>query len=135
MKNFFSGIPRPILKRAEQFLHEALDEQEKSPSQVDAVKKKVSPCQFVRTLERECISLSEIINWAKSHYPENSDASFIIMKDTSDNLDFDFLLYLFFSKENKPLLGEQFSSLKIYAKKLDDKLLETFDNNDIIEFE
>ena len=57
------------------------------------------------------------------------------MKDNSDNLDYDFVLYLLYLKDNKPLLGNQTNSMAVYSRKMDDSLKETFNDSDIIEFE
>ena len=57
------------------------------------------------------------------------------MKDNSDNLDYDFVLYLLYLKDNKPLLGNQNNSMAVYSRKMDDSLKETFNDSDIIEFE
>lgn len=135
MANFLSNIPKPLLKKASKLLQEAIEETE-NKSGCSSSKKTLSAQCLSRIIYREEISMNEIINWAKAHYPTDIDgATFIVVKDNSDNLDYDFLLYLLYVQENTPLLGENYSSMAIYSKKIDETLSETFGNNDIIEFE
>ncbi len=133
-KSFLSELPKPLLKRAGQLIQRALNEQEEQ-EQMSKDNKIFSPCSFSRTIERDSISLGEVTSWAKSHYPENEDVSFILMKGTSKRMEYDNLLFLFYTKNNKPLLDEKHSSLAVYTCKLDATLEETFGDNDIIEFE
>ena len=133
-KNFISELPKPLLKRAEQFIQRALNEKDEQ-EKMSKDDKTFSPCSFSRTIERDSVSLGEVTSWAKGHYPENEDVSFVVMKGISKRMEYDYLLFLFYTKNNKPLLDEKHSSLAVYTCKLDATLEETFGDNDIIEFE
>jgi len=135
MKEILSKIPEPLLRRGVQVLQDALKEKEEKAKKTDVIKSKLNLQSFSRVVAKDMVSLDEIIEWAKSHYPENEDLSFVVIKDKSDKLEYDYLLYFIYTKDGKPLLDSIHSSLALYAKKMDTKLVETFDNNDIIEFE
>lgn len=135
MGNLLNLIPKPLLKRADRMIHSALEEEEKKSNNVNHDKTLIPPKAITRIVEQESLSMAEIINWAKNHYPENEDVNFIVVKEPSDKMKYDFLLYFVYTKEGKPLLDNQHHSLAVYAQKLDSDLEETFNNNDIIEFE
>lgn len=136
MSNILSGIPKPILKKAEQIIQNAIEESEMRES-LDSTggQTSLNPNVLSKIVHRETITLNEIIAWAKSHYPDEESVKFIVMKEKSDNLDYDFVLYLLYLKDNKPLLGGEYKSMAVYSQRMDDSLYETFNNSDIIEFE
>ena len=135
MSNILSGIPKPLLKKAGQIIQEAIKESEVRDSLKASSNESLSPSVLSRIVHRESISLNEIIAWAKSHYPNEESVKFVVMKEKSDNLDYDFVLFLLYVKNNKPLIGGDYQSMAIYSQKMDDSLYETFNNSDIIEFE
>lgn len=135
MGNILSSIPKPLLKKAEKIVQEAIKESEKKEKASEVEKTTLAPDSVSLIKYRELISLNEIISWAKTHYPEGESIKFIVMKEKSDNLDYEYILYLVFIKDNKPLLGEKIPSMAVYVQKMDDSLIETFCNSDIIEFE
>lgn len=135
MSNILSGIPKPLLKKAGQIIQEAIEESDVRDSLKASSNATLSPSAFSRIVHRETISLNEIIAWAKSHYPNEDSVKFVVMKEKSDKLDYDFLLFLLYVKDNKPLIGGDYKSMAIYSQKMDDSLYETFNNSDIIEFE
>lgn len=132
MSNILSGIPKPLLKKVEKIVQEAIMESDMKDKTKKAI---ISPDSMLQVKYRESITLNEIISWAKANYPNEESVRFIVMKEESDNLDYDFVLYLLFMKERKPLLGGDYKSMAVYSKKMDDALYETFNNSDIIEFE
>lgn len=135
MSNILSGVPKPLLKKAEQIVQEAIKESEMREAKEREKSSSLDPKSFSIVKYREMITLNEIISWAKAHYPNEDQVKFVVMKEKSDNLDYDFVLYLLFMKEDKPLLGENYKSMAIYSQRMDDSLYETFSNSDIIEFE
>lgn len=135
MSNILSGIPKPLLKKAEQIVQEAIKESEMKEEARKTEKSSLTPNSMTQVKYRDLISLNEIISWAKAHFPDGDGVKFIVMKEKSDNLDYDFILYLLFMKDDKPLLGGNNQSMAVYSQKMDDSLYETFNNSDIIEFE
>ena len=135
MSNILSGIPKPLLKKAGQIIQDAIEESDVRDSLKASSNAKLSPSTFSRIVHRETISLNEIIAWAKSHYPNEDSVKFVVMKEKSDKLDYDFVLFLLYVKDNKPLIGGDYKSMAIYSQKMEDSLYETFNNSDIIEFE
>ncbi len=135
MSNILSGIPKPLLKKAEQIVQEAIRESEMKEETRRAEKSSLTPNSMTKVTYRDLISLNEIISWAKAHYPDGDGIKFIVIKEKSDNLEYDFILYLLFMKDDKPLLDGNYQSMAVYSKKMDDSLYETFNNSDIIEFE
>lgn len=136
MGNLLKNVPKPILKKANRIIEDALYESKESQSPKTVKTTVLKTQEMGRVVYRDEISMNEIINWAKSHYPSNVDsAKFVVLKEKSDNLDYDYLLYMIFVNGNTPLLGTENSSMAIYSKKLDETLSDTFGNNDIIEFE
>ena len=134
MRNILKGIPKPVLKKATKVLQEILEEKERESSKSTG-QLTFDPSSFSRIVHKDIVTLNEIVAWAKSHYPNDDDVKFVVMKDNSDNLDYDFVLYLLYLKDNKPLLGNQTNSMAVYSRKMDDSLKETFNDSDIIEFE
>ena len=135
MSNILSGIPKPLLKKAEQIVQEAIRESEMKEETRRSGKSSLTPNSMTKVTYRDLISLNEIISWAKANYPDGDGIKFIVIKEKSDNLDYDFILYLLFMKDDKPLLDDNYQSMAVYSQKMDDSLYETFNNSDIIEFE
>ena len=135
MSNILSGIPKPLLKKAGQIIQEALEESDVRKSSKSSGEAPLSPTALSRVVHRETITLNEIITWAKQNYPNEESVKFVVMKEKSDNLDYDFVLYLLYTKDNKPLIGGEYKSMAVYSQKMDDSLYETFNNSNIIEFE
>ena len=133
--NILSKIPKPLLEKAQKVIQEALEESTEKEHSKRTSKMSLKTASVSRIVHKEIITLNEIITWAKSHYPKEDDVKFVVIKDNSDNLDYDFILYLLYSKNNKPLLGKEYDSMAVYSQKMDESLLETFNNSDIIEFE
>lgn len=135
MSNILSSIPKPLLKKASQIIQKAIEESEMRDSLKASSNESLSPTALSNIVHRDTISLNEIIAWAKSNYPKEESVKFVVSKEKSDKPDFNFVLYLLYVKDNKPLIGNEYKSMAIYSQKMDDSLYETFNNNDIIEFE
>lgn len=133
--NILSKIPKPLLEKAQKVIKEALEESTEKEHSKRTGKMSLKSASVSRIVHKEIITLNEIITWAKSHCPKEDDVKFVVIKDNSDNLDYDFILYLLYSKNNKPLLGKEYDSMAVYSQKMNESLLETFNNSDIIEFE
>lgn len=136
-KSLLSLIPKPILKKAINELENALDEcnQQETTSNSKEAKGSNNGEQISAVDTRSVCSMTEIIQWAQDNYPNEEGITLSIIKENSDKKEYQHLIYLIWCRNNKPLLSDEYKSMAIYCNRLDDKLYETFGNNDIITLE
>ena len=142
-KRFLSSIPVPVLKKAREYIDSMLNDIEQESMTSSGSKDDVNATQSAsnsksklkQQITQESVDLEEIINWAKSNVPDESGISLTVMKRRSSNRSYQYVLYLVYTKDNSPLLGEKYNSLAIFCNRLGDDLFNAFGNQDIIVIE
>ena len=135
-KPTFSHIPTPVIKKGRDYLDSLLKEREQFEAENKVVKpEQESSYRVKHTIYQDCVSMTEIIDWAKNNVPQVNEVSLTAIKEKSSKQGYSIVIYLVYTVANQPLLDNRVESLAIYCNHLSDDLYNTFGGQDIIVFE